>query len=356
MNELTLNQKLHKDRDSLLRFCKAHANIRIFGSGNNAILFYRYLEDEGIAVTDFIIPDDEYRSETFLGHPACSFSAATFSKEDGIILATESWLQGYVVYHLAEKMVFAPQIYQQAVYGHFTDMAADKSRLMPGYTGNAAPEGFFSRFTELNGYGITNGTDKTDKTHNYLNKYEFFLRHLKEEHFTLLELGIYKGASIRMWRDYFPNARVVGVDFNESCADMGGERMEVVIADLSENKTLEGLKRYEPAVIIDDASHIWSHQIKSLCILFDVLPHGGIFIMEDLETSFSMYRYQNYDDAPISCFQFLCAIAEVVTSGEYLDTEQRARALAQFQPEIEDIAQKTELISFLKGSCILVKK
>ena len=356
MNSLTLNQKLHRERDRVLHFCANHQKIRIFGGGDIAILFFRYLQDEGIEVTDFIIPDDDYRSDTFLGRPAYAFTSATFSRGDGVILAIESWLQGYVVYHLAARLVFPPQIYQQSIYGQFTDLAGDKSNLLPGYIGNDAPEGYFARYTELNECGKINGTDKTDRTHNYLNKYEFFLSRFKNDTFTLLELGVFKGASIRMWRDYFPNAHIVGVDYDHSCADMGSERIEVVIADLSQNETLEGLKKYNPTVILDDASHIWSHQIKSLCTLFEVLPHGGVFIMEDLETSFSMYRYQNYDDAPISCFQFLCGIAEVVTSGEYLDTETRDRAFSLFKAEIEEIAIHTELICFLKGSCVLIKK
>ena len=54
---LTLSQKLHKDRDSICRFCAAHKSIRLFGSGDTAILMVRYLRDEGIGFTDFMMTD-----------------------------------------------------------------------------------------------------------------------------------------------------------------------------------------------------------------------------------------------------------------------------------------------------------
>lgn len=354
--ELSVSQKLHKERESILRFCANAKQIRIFGSGDVAILMYRYLEDEHIAVQDFIVPDADYTRDHFYGLPLLKLSDVSFRPDDGIILAVEMWMQGLVVETLKKREDCPSMIYPQAIYGQYTDLQCEPSMTRTGYTGNDAPSGYFSALTSLNETGNVHGTDKSDRKHNYLNKYEFFLQPWKEKEFTFLELGVFDGASVRMWRDFFTNARIVGVDIDERCTAEQGERIEIIIDDLSIIASLEKLKALQPAIIIDDASHIWSHQIKSLVTLWPVLPHGGIFILEDLETSFSAYRYSNYDDASVSAYRFLSAIAETVTGGELIQAKDCDYSLALLLPEITAIAQETEMISFIKGSCILVKK
>ena len=356
--DLTLAQKLHKDRDSILRFCSRHDRIRLFGSGDPAILMFRYLTDEQIDVADFIMTDEDaaQTGSVWFDKPVVPLSEAHFRPEDGIFITSEAWMQGFVVQKLRAMGVLPAQIYQQGIYGQYTEMESDLSSVRTGYTGNDAPEGYFAGYTALDAIGTQTGTDKAHGTHNYLNKYEHFLLPWKDRSFTLLELGIFDGASLRMWEQYFPQAHIVGVDFDERCAQMGGGRKEVVIADLSLLSTLESLKKYKPEIIIDDASHIWSHQIKSLVTLFPVLPHGGVFILEDLETSFSAYRFQNYNDAPVSAYDFCRLIATVVTGGEVLDTRALQPEAALLAPEIEAVASETELVSFIKGSCILIKK
>ncbi len=63
--------------------------------------------------------------------------------------------------------------------------------------------------------GIKYGTDKSSVSLNYLNKYDLFLKKFHNEKITLLELGVNKGASIMIWKEYFCKAEIVGVDINE---------------------------------------------------------------------------------------------------------------------------------------------
>src|SRR3954454_15159557 len=62
------------------------------------------------------------------------------------------------------------------------------------------------------------GTDKWGR-HRYTPHYEKHLRHLRQRSFALLEIGIggyarerQGGASLRMWKAYFPAAQIVGLD------------------------------------------------------------------------------------------------------------------------------------------------
>ena len=151
--------------------------------------------------------------------------------------------------------------------------------------------GFFHEFHELDRIGTEECTDKCRYRHNYLQKYEFFLRDWKEKPLRLLELGVFKGGSERMWKRYFQRAQIFGVDIDEACRVYAEERIEIRIGDLSQDEMLESLKEIRPHIIVDDASHFWSHQIKALFALFPALPSGGIYILEDLETSFHPHLF-----------------------------------------------------------------
>lgn len=54
----------------------------------------------------------------------------------------------------------------------------------------------------------------TDKGEGYLRVYERFFYPLKNAKVNLLEVGVYKGGSLLLWRDYFPNGNIVGIDIN----------------------------------------------------------------------------------------------------------------------------------------------
>src|SRR5688572_30526082 len=56
---------------------------------------------------------------------------------------------------------------------------------------------------------------KTDKVENALTtEYETVFRHLLERPVSILEVGLYRGDSLRFWDDLFthPQSRIVGID------------------------------------------------------------------------------------------------------------------------------------------------
>lgn len=137
---------------------------------------------------------------------------------------------------------------------------------------------------------------KTDKwgLHKYTPHYEQALRHLRDEKFTLLEIGIggFKeegsgGKSLRMWRDYFPRATIVGLDIIDKSYVAGG-RIEVYTGDQTDPVLLQGIVDDHPdlKVVIDDGSHVSAHVIASFHALFPQLPTDGIYAIEDTQTSY----------------------------------------------------------------------
>ena len=148
---------------------------------------------------------------------------------------------------------------------------------------------------DLDALALKYGTDKSSGWHDYTLHYERHLKHLKQTEFTLLEIGVgpeeTKGASLFMWREYFPYAHIVGLDIRPDAKSVEGERIDVEIGDSSDLDFVQNLvRKYDPQVVIDDGSHIWSHQIAAMRSIIPVLRSGSIFIMEDLHTSFGHFR------------------------------------------------------------------
>lgn len=152
-----------------------------------------------------------------------------------------------------------------------------------------------------------------------------------------------------MWEKYFLKAQIYGVDIMEQCKAYEDDRIHIVISDLSSEATLESLKDINPNIIIDDASHFWSHQIKALFKLFTCLPHGGVYIIEDMETSVNTDLYPEYKDFPISAYEVCSRIARVVAGKNNSDD-------SPYRDYINFIGMQTELISIMKGSCVLIKR
>ena len=202
---------------------------------------------------------------------------------------------------------------------------------------------------ELEILGRREVTDKSYYGHNYLDKYEYFLKTFKDREFTLLELGVFDGASERMWKDYFPKAQIIGVDIDPRCKEYEEERIWIDIADLGKPEELKRLREYRPAIIIDDASHLWSHQINAMLLLFRALPSGGVYIIEDMETSANIEQYPDFNDCELNAYTFCERIIRVVMSKTPCKEEPLAEAITRIGLEIE-------MASVIKGSCIFIKK
>lgn len=124
----------------------------------------------------------------------------------------------------------------------------------------------------------------------YLPIYEKLLAPLRDETFALLELGVWSGDSLEMWRDAFPRATIVGVDLGPPDLQLG-PRVHVVRGDQSDADLMRRLRtEYAPAgfdVIVDDASHIGVITARSLQALYaEHLRPGGLYCIEDWGTGY----------------------------------------------------------------------
>lgn len=140
-------------------------------------------------------------------------------------------------------------------------------------------------------------TDKRASDHNYTEVYEKYFEPIRYEKLKILEIGIlnhphkeirpFEGASLKLWKDYFENSIIYGLDINDHTA-VQEDRVKVYIGDQGDRNQLKKIMDEigEVDIIIEDGSHFMHHQQISLGFLFKYIKRGGIFVIEDLHTSY----------------------------------------------------------------------
>lgn len=157
-------------------------------------------------------------------------------------------------------------------------------------------------------YGSDKGTAGPSRNwpaQNYMDVYEAYLSPLRNEAVTLLEIGLgvdgpnwrsliqrgrnsTGGASLKVWRDYFVNGSIYGIDVNPA-GHLDDSQIKTFVADQGSPSELQAfVQSCEPGafdVIIDDGSHNPLHQQVSLSFFFRLLKPGGLYFIEDLATN-----------------------------------------------------------------------
>ena len=124
-----------------------------------------------------------------------------------------------------------------------------------------------------------------NKVYSYMSRYEELFKDLKDREIRLLELGIWKGDSLRMWRDYFSKGFIFGVDKDAKNMIENESRIATIQLDQKDIEEIPLVEYFD--IIIDDCSHIGSLTKKSFRYLFDNnLKPGGIYVIEDWLTGY----------------------------------------------------------------------
>jgi hypothetical protein len=167
----------------------------------------------------------------------------------------------------------------------------------------------------LDEIGQKYGTDKVD--HGYLPHYERLFAPLRCEPFNMLEIGVYEGASIRMWHEYFSAARIVDLDVNVRALEDDLRRYKFVHGDQTDLLLLELLaQEYRFRLVIDDGSHLWAHPVFTFETLFPWTQPGGFYVCEDILTSYGEFAHQYHGGAKESAAAYFFRLADTVVAGE----------------------------------------
>ncbi|HEX3863189.1 MAG TPA: hypothetical protein VHY35_15995 [Stellaceae bacterium] len=124
----------------------------------------------------------------------------------------------------------------------------------------------------------------------YLPMYERLFAPIRFQPFSMLELGIWNGGSVKAWEDYLPQARIAALDLNVPELDVG-PRVHLYAGDQTDTALLSRIAaEVAPEgfdVIIDDASHVGAMAKTSFWHLFDMhLKAGAYYCIEDWGTGY----------------------------------------------------------------------
>ena len=141
------------------------------------------------------------------------------------------------------------------------------------------------------------GSDKA--SHGFCEFYEGYFGPIRDSARAVLEIGVYMGASMRAWLDYFPNARILGADDGRwrKHWEFKSPRAHIWLVDQADRAGMEKVVSDigEPLdVVIDDGGHtMWQQQV-SLAVVLKAVKPGGLYAIEDLHSSFiTMIGYGN---------------------------------------------------------------
>lgn len=141
----------------------------------------------------------------------------------------------------------------------------------------------------LDEIAIECGTDKSSKGHSYCQYYDMLFGSVRYKQINLLEIGIDKGDSLKMWHEYFLHSNIHGIDLRGDYEYLHELGIKTHIVDQSKAGDLILFAEQYPNyfdIMVDDGSHQSVDMILSFEVLFPYLKSGGYYVIEDLLCSY----------------------------------------------------------------------
>ncbi|WP_372366546.1 class I SAM-dependent methyltransferase [Candidatus Uabimicrobium sp. HlEnr_7] len=130
------------------------------------------------------------------------------------------------------------------------------------------------------------------KWEHYFDIYHKHFQHFIGKKVSILEIGVYSGGSLEMWRSYFgDNCQVYGVDIEPACKNYENSYTNVFIGDQEDRSFWKQIKQDIPEVdiVIDDGGHMTEQQRITLEEMLPFINPGGVFLCEDVHGRFHRF-------------------------------------------------------------------
>jgi hypothetical protein len=165
----------------------------------------------------------------------------------------------------------------------------------------------------LHEIGLKYNTDKA-YAHGFCNDYEIFLKDMDIS--SIVEVGILDGASLRMWAEFYPSAKIIGIDIDRKTL-INVDNIFSYLGDQANplGTILPHVMETNCDLFIDDGSHQWSHQINTFNNIFPFMKVGSVYILEDLHTS--LWTDRGYNDCKINPSEYIKNFVENNTNVSY---------------------------------------
>lgn len=141
----------------------------------------------------------------------------------------------------------------------------------------------------LHKYFVNNPNLRIHKWLHYFDIYEKHFGRFVDQSPVFLEVGVFGGGSLEMWRSYFgKDAQIIGIDINPDCKQYESEGIDIFIGSQDDEKLLKRIKSKYPRIdiVLDDGSHIMHHVKKTFEGLYDFVSANGVYMVEDTHTCY----------------------------------------------------------------------
>lgn len=152
------------------------------------------------------------------------------------------------------------------------------------------------------------------KNSSYFPTYEYLFSQYIGKSITFVEVGVFNGGSLHMWREYFgPQARIIGVDLNPIANELKKDGFEIFIGNQEDPDFWELLKESIGPIdiLLDDGGHKNGQQIRTLYFGVELMKERGLIVIEDVHTSY-FKRFGN--PSPLSFISFSKKIIDQINS------------------------------------------
>ena len=141
----------------------------------------------------------------------------------------------------------------------------------------------------LHKYFLNNSSKRLHKWNHYFDIYERHLSRFRGKNLVMLEIGVFGGGSLNMWRAYLgTEAKIIGIDINPECKQYESDGIEIFIGSQDDSTLIDKILKKYPniSIVLDDGSHVMQHMSASFELLYDHLDPNGVYIVEDTHTCY----------------------------------------------------------------------
>jgi hypothetical protein len=188
--------------------------------------------------------------------------------------------------------------------------------------------------------------------HGYHRYYDVFLSRFISAAPEVLEIGVDDLYSIDLWQEYFRNPIITVIDILEKTVPSDVTFIQCDQSSLSDLKSASNTFKRQFDVIVDDGSHVPEHQYLTLRIFWDSLAPGGVYIIEDIETSYwgksSLFGYAINSNRFSLINKMLRCVDVVNEEFSFLSKNIKKQALYKVAHEIDMIA--------FGANCVVITK
>ncbi|MCC0649889.1 class I SAM-dependent methyltransferase [Clostridioides sp. ZZV15-6598] len=130
------------------------------------------------------------------------------------------------------------------------------------------------------------------RIHKWQHYFEIYDRHFskfRNKEITIVEIGVFKGGSLDMWSTYFGDkCTIIGIDIDQECKKYEKDNIKIMIGSQDDVNFLNEVKSKVPKIdiLIDDGGHFSNQQITTFEHLFSHIAEDGVYLCEDLHTSY----------------------------------------------------------------------